>query len=533
MKQILFALSIVLLAVACQNADPQKNTVLVPRDTTINVANSYTELFFDSTRMENYVQAEKLPDSLALQVRNFYNGRNYQMAWFDSSGLTEYAYSFLQMQNQYISYAKDSSIYNPELHHLLDTMEADSGRYQPLQEDRTKLELLLTSSFFRYAAKAYQGNDKINARDLGWYIPRKKLNLTGVLDSLVSNKGKDIDKYDPVYVQYNLLRQQLLRYYELEKEGAWQPINLTQKSYKPGDSSVAIGAIRKRLQSLGDLKTTDTLQVFDSIMVKAVKQFQRRYGIKEDGVIGTSMIKELNRPIEDRIRQLLVNMERMRWVPANPPADYLLVNIPAYQLFVYKDGKLNWKMNVVVGSAAHNTVIFRGDMKYIVFSPYWNVPNSIVQKEILPGIRKNKNYLARHNMEMINGSVRQKPGPGNSLGLVKFLFPNSYNIYLHDTPAKSLFNETSRAFSHGCIRLAEPRKLALYLLEGNKDWPVEKIDKTMKGGKETWVTLPQTIPVFIGYFTAWVDSEGLLNFRDDIYGHDKKMAEQLFGEKTD
>lgn len=532
MKRILFVFCVLLLVMACQNNGSRKDPVIVPRDTTINVTNSYSEVFFDSTRMENYILAEKLPDSLSLEVRNFYNGRNYQLAWFDSSGLTEYAYNFLQMQNQYISYAQDSSIYNPVLHQLLDTLEIDSGRYQPAQEDRIRLELLLTSSFFRYASRAYQGDENINARDLGWYIPRKKLNLTGVLDSLITNKGKNIDKYDPVYVQYNLLRQQLLHYYELEKKGAWPSISLTQKSYKPGDSSAAIGAIRQRLQLLGDLKTTDSSHVFDSTMVQAVKQFQRRYGLKEDGVMGASIIKELNRPLEDRIRQLLVNMERMRWVPANPPDDYLLVNIPAYQLYVYKGGKLDWKMNVVVGSAAHNTVIFRGDMKYIVFSPYWNVPNSIVQKEILPGIRKNKNYLARHNMEMINGSVRQKPGPGNSLGLVKFLFPNNYNIYLHDTPAKSLFAETSRAFSHGCIRLAEPRRLALYLLQDNKDWPEDKIDKAMKGGKETWVTLPQTIPVFISYFTAWVDSDGLLNFRDDIYGHDKKMADQLFAKKN-
>jgi murein L,D-transpeptidase YcbB/YkuD len=185
-------------------------------------------------------------------------------------------------------------------------------------------------------------------------------------------------------------------------------------------------------------------------------------------------------------------------------------------------------MKVVVGAVAHNTVIFNGNMKYIVFSPYWNVPPSILRKEIIPGIKRNKNYLANHNMEWNGGAVRQKPGPRNSLGLVKFLFPNSYNIYLHDTPSKSLFNESKRAFSHGCIRLSEPKRLAEYLLRNDPAWSEASITKAMNSGKEKYVTLKQTIPVFIGYFTAWVDHDGKLNFRDDIYGHDKEMAEHLF-----
>jgi murein L,D-transpeptidase YcbB/YkuD len=177
---------------------------------------------------------------------------------------------------------------------------------------------------------------------------------------------------------------------------------------------------------------------------------------------------------------------------------------------------------------AHNTVIFNGNLKYVVFSPYWNVPPSIIQKEVVPGIKRNKNYLANHNMEWNSGAVRQKPGPRNSLGLVKFLFPNSYNIYLHDTPSKSLFSESTRAFSHGCIRLAEPKRLAEYLLRNDPGWNEASITKAMNSGKEKYVALKQTIPVFIGYFTAWVDRDGKLNFRDDIYGHDKEMAEHLF-----
>jgi murein L,D-transpeptidase YcbB/YkuD len=181
-------------------------------------------------------------------------------------------------------------------------------------------------------------------------------------------------------------------------------------------------------------------------------------------------------------------------------------------------------MNVVVGKSQNKTVIFSGGMKYIVFSPYWNIPTSILQKETLPAIKRSKNYLAKHNMEWNGGNVRQKPGPNNSLGLVKFLFPNSHSIYLHDTPSKSLFNEDNRAFSHGCIRLAEPQKLALYLLRNQPEWTPEKVSAAMNLGKEQYVPLKSSMPVIITYFTSWVDKVGKLNFRNDVYGRDKRLA---------
>ncbi len=230
---------------------------------------------------------------------------------------------------------------------------------------------------------------------------------------------------------------------------------------------------------------------------------------------------------------MLINLERMRWIPQQPPGNLLLVNIPEFRLHVFDSGKKQFSMNVVVGKEGHNTVIFTDQLKYVVFSPYWNVPSSIVKNEILPSMRRNSNYLARNNMEQTGTSnglpvIRQKPGGSNALGRVKFIFPNSYNIYFHDTPAKSLFNESSRAFSHGCIRLGEPAKLAEYLLRDQPEWTPEKIKEAMNASKENWVTLKKPVPVFISYFTAWVDSDGLLNFRTDIYGHDKEIAAHLF-----
>lgn len=527
MKRCLLLLASGILLFSCTD-EKKPTTTVQPRDTTITVANSYSELFFDSTAMESFISKEAMADSLADQIRGFYNSRNYQFAWFDSTGLAEYVHSFLNMQSQYINYSKDSSIYNSFLQQLRDSITVDSSLYKIANSERLKTELALTEGFFRYVSKAYQGNSSISAKDLGWFIPRKKINLVSYLDSIVRNNGKNLSNYEPVNRQYNLLKEYLLKYYEVQKQGGWDSIISDKKSFKEGDESPVIIKIKRRLKYSGDLATNDTSSLFTPDLKEAVKSYQRRFGLTDDGVIGKSLLASFNDPVEKRIQKILINMERIRWVPANPPQDYFLVNIPAYKLYVYEKGDLAWTMNVVVGAVAHNTVIFNGDMKYVVFSPYWNVPPDILKKEVLPGIKKNKNYLASHDMEWNGGAVRQKPGPKNSLGLVKFLFPNNYNIYLHDTPAKSLFGETNRAFSHGCIRLSEPKKLAEYLLRNEPAWTTEKITKAMNSGKEQFVTLKQPMPVFIGYFTSWVDRDGKLNFRDDIYGHDKKMAAQLF-----
>jgi murein L,D-transpeptidase YcbB/YkuD len=349
-----------------------------------------------------------------------------------------------------------------------------------------------------------------------------------MLDSLIKYKGKDVTQYEPVNRQYNLLKNFLLKYYSIEKSGEWETIPHLKKAFRRGDSSAIIVPIKKNLLLTGDLSQADSSALFDNLLEQAVKNFQHRFGLTEDGVIGPSFLKELTVSPAARIRQLLINMERIRWVPAEPGTDYLLVNIPEFRLHVYEKGRYLFGMNVVVGQTAHQTVIFNGTLKYVVFSPYWNIPQSIIKNEILPTLSRNKNYLETHNMERYGNGIRQKPGPDNALGLVKFLFPNNYNIYLHDTPAKSLFGESKRAFSHGCIRLSEAKKLAEFLLRNDADWNAATITRAMKSGRERYVTLRNPVPVFIGYFTAWVDREGQLNFRNDIYGHDKQLAGHLF-----
>jgi murein L,D-transpeptidase YcbB/YkuD len=374
--------------------------------------------------------------------------------------------------------------------------------------------------------------DPAISKSAQWFLPRKRMSYTSYLDSLVKAPQKTANTVAPVYRQYDLLKRQLLLYRDLQNKDPWQPIAVQAKSFRFGDSAQLITAVKKRLFKLGDFKG-DTLSYFyNEELETAMKQFQNRHGLSADGVIGTGTLNELNVPLTSRIRQILVNMERSRWLPVHLDSVYLGVNIPEFKLHVYHADSLLWSCNVVVGQSVHRTVIFSGDMKYVVFSPYWNVPESIVRNEIMPAMKRSPGYIGRHNMEITGYQgglpvVRQKPGPQNSLGLVKFLFPNSYNIYLHDSPAKSLFNESSRAFSHGCIRVSEPFKLATFLLQNYDNWDEQKIQRAMHSGKEQYVTLKHKIPVFIAYFTSFIDRNGLLNFRKDIYARDEALAKML------
>ncbi|HZI02287.1 MAG TPA: L,D-transpeptidase family protein [Flavisolibacter sp.] len=334
--------------------------------------------------------------------------------------------------------------------------------------------------------------------------------------------------------QYTLLENVLSKYETIASQGGWQKITGTKKFYQQGESAPAIKQLKDRLRATGDYTTQDNSPVFTPELTEAVKKVQYRYGYKQSGVVDAALIKELNVPVETRITQLQANMERLQQMPAVTGGTRLIANIPEFKLHVYEGERLVFDMNVVVGTTANKTVTFNDEMKHIVFSPYWNVPPSIVKNEILPHMKRNRDYLWRNNYVQTgteNGLpvIRQLPGPKNALGQVKFLFPNNHNIYFHDTPAKSLFELRKRAFSHGCIRLAEPAKLAEYLLRNDPEWTPAKIAKAMDAGKEQWVNLTAPVPIAITYFTAWVDNDGTLHFREDIYGHDKAAAKKTAG----
>ena len=517
------------LVFGCRNG---KNKQPVIKDSTITKATSFNEVFFDSVQLASFLNQNKQLNLFAEQYGDFYKSRNYQFAWFDSLGITQQTRDFINLLQTTVDDLQDSSLLNKSFLNIKDKVLKNEGYYT--KQESINMELELTGQFFLFASKVYKGSD-LDAASLGWFIPRKKVNLKELLLTTLKIDSANAAQYEPLNPQYKKLQSTLGLYRSLAKQHQWNLLSPPIKSLKKGDSATLISSIKKRLQLLGDAATIDTSSSYDSNLLIAVKLFQQRIGLEPDGVIGKKMIDELNISPTKRIEQILLNLERIRWMPRQNESNYILVNIPEFKMHVFDNGKQQLEMNVIVGTAANNTVIFTGNLQYIMFSPYWNVPESIVSKEIMPSMKRNANYIANKDMEITGYSnglpmVRQKPGAGNSLGLVKFLFPNSHSIYLHDTPNKNLFSESSRSFSHGCIRLAEAKKFAQYLLRADTAtiWKSNIIDSSMHLSKERWVTLPKKIPVLIAYFTAWVDANGKLNFRKDIYKHDEKLAAKLF-----
>jgi murein L,D-transpeptidase YcbB/YkuD len=484
---------------------------------------------FDSTQVHAFFK--KYPDLKSSEgmVQAFYSKRKFAYAWFEDGRLIEQADN---LSNRTMDLKNDGIYktlpYQLALDSLLHGIDANTSEKKP----DVVLELMLSSQYFAFSGLVWQGIS-ISASDSSqWYVPRKKIAYDRYLDSLLKAPAKDFSANEPVYRQYELLRSFLKKYRLLDAAEQWNPIDLKSATLKPGDTAAVLKQVKIRLLRLEDFHGDTLNQSYNSDLITAVKQFQYRNGLYSNGLLNKETIRTMNVPLKIRIRQILVNMERSRWLPVSLNADYIAVNIPEFKLHVYHSDSLLWSCSVVVGQAIHQTSIFYGEIKYVVFSPYWKIPQSIVRKEIVPGIKKDPDYIARHQMEITGHSdglpmIRQKPGPLNSLGLVKFLFPNSYNIYLHDTPTKSLFGETSRAFSHGCIRVMEPVKLAGFLLNNNGEWDADKITQAMNSGKQQYVTLKKKVPVFIAYFTAFTDRNGLLNFRKDIYGFDDRLANMI------
>lgn len=494
---------------------------------------SFTDLHLDSTALQDFAEVRDLQKNVEEDMLTFYRNRDFQFAWITGTGLHEKTQVFWELHNQYLMYTEDSTFYDRKLHGQIETILHDpETEWSPTPGELALLEMQLTEHFFHYAAYAYKG--KTRPEDFNWNIPAKKIDAVSILDSMFAHGDDDPHFWEPVSPQYRQMRSALAKYHKLEKipvlNTAIEPGE--QRAYRVGDSSQVVSAIREKLNALGDFPDAGGSPVYDNELRQAVIKFQERHGLKADGIAGPQFFGAVNVPMEKRIQQLLINMERMRWLPRVTEGTRLVANIPSFTLHVYEGAKEVFNMDIVVGKAANRTVIFNDKLEYVVFSPYWNIPRSIIRKEILPAIRSNPGYLQSRNMEQTGYSnglpvIRQRPGGSNALGKVKFIFPNRYSIYFHDTPAKSLFERGSRAFSHGCIRLKEPFRLAEYLLRNEPSWTDAKIREAMNSGNEKWVKLDKKVPVVISYFTAWVDDDGV-QFRNDIYGHDDKMAKQLF-----
>lgn len=529
----------ILLLVGCTTPTPVEPPTLAEEGLSIaevfETPEPYSARKLDSLDVvEFFVRyPEHLVDSAA--IVDFYKRRNMQFAWIVRDSLSASADAFINLVGISNTTTPRASTLNQRVQELYEQGFQNGQRSALCDSCSTDLELRLTAEFFRFAERKYGGFLSRDLKELNWFIPRGKKDPTRLLDSL-ANGSSDLSAYEPIHPQYQLLKERIQRYHELANE-PWPALALPEgrKKLEPGDSAEVLGVVRHRLHLIGDLDEDGSGQRFDSTLVEAVKRFQIRHGLHPDAVLGKGFFNAINVSMSERLRTMLVNMERLRWVPEKQSPDLLLVNIPEFRLHIYEHDTIAWSMDVVVGTSATRTVIFSDSLSQIVFSPTWTVPMSITRGEILPAMRKDPNYLKKKNMEIIGGSetnpiVRQRPGAGNALGRVKFLFPNSYSIYFHDTPSKSFFARENRAFSHGCIRLSKPQEFAEYLLRNDTTWTSDTIKKAMFSGKETYVKLKEKRPVSISYFTAWVDRQGRLNFRDDVYGHDARLASELFYE---
>ncbi len=540
MKKLLFYLPLGLfLLISCINNNDNsagtevKNKKITARNNYINASNSYSDLFLDSGAVEKYIIEKNIPDSISRRLLSFYNSRNFQFAWFSGDGLTEQARGFWNLHNHHTASSDDTTLDNKELQKRMDYLITDDS-ISPSATNKSfiKTELQLTTQFIRHTLLAYE-SEYVKRKEMERFIPAIKQDALYLADSLLKKKHKDDKYYEDVNPSYGKLKDNLALYYGIHSKGGWPQISGDKKVLKKGMSSPEIVLIKKRLQITTDLSVTDTSMLFTDTLETGVKKFQRRHGLKQDGIVNKTTLAEMNIPVARRIQQLLINMDRMRWLPVQPQGDLLLVNIPAFVLHAIENNKKVFDMEVVVGKEGHDTRVFTGKLNQVVFSPHWNVPSSIVKNEILPAIAKDPGYLESHNMEKTgenNGvpEIRQLPGGDNALGKVKFLFPNSFNIYFHDTPSKSLFSRNKRAFSHGCIRLSDPERMANYLLRNNDSWNASKVNTAMNSGEEKFVPLKKAVPVLITYYTAWVDEEGELNFREDIYGHDQQLMKKMF-----
>jgi murein L,D-transpeptidase YcbB/YkuD len=516
-----------------------------------------------SARLHDIAVAGKLADlrwpdfsDYRLHFEHFYEASNFAPVWLNNGQPTPQALAVIQ--------ALEGS-----QHKGLNPDDYDASRWQdriatlknsPNADAEARFDAALTVSAMRYISDLHIGRVNPKNFKFGIDIDQKKYDLPQFLMQNVvhaANVQNVLDDTEPPYSGYKRVETALQNYLQLAARGDGPLVPDVQKSVAPGDAYSGIAQLTQRLQLLGDLPQTAVVdtssQAYTGALVEAVKLFQSRHGLLPDGRLGKDTIRQLNVPLSTRVRQLQDALERWRWLPPTFPQPPVVVNVPEFVLRAFSyDRKVALSMNVIVGrTVRHQTPVFAKDMRYIVFRPYWNVPPSIIRGEIIPSITKNRNYIANKNFEVTDYSgnvitsgpisdavlaqlragkltVRQKPGPDNSLGLVKFIFPNEHNVYLHSTPAQQLFSQSRRDFSHGCIRVQKPAELAAYLLRNQPPWTLEKVRAAMQSGPNNQqVNLVAPVPVLILYETAVVEEDGSVHFFDDIYGHDKALEALL------
>jgi L,D-transpeptidase YcbB len=428
----------------------------------------------------------------------------------------------------------------------------------PAPEAIAALDLGLTQRFLDYGADLLAGRLDPQAVDNGWYIRARRAAIDTLLRTSLRPESFDdmIEPLRPRQREYKDMVKALRRYREVEEKGGWPKVPGDKKLAR-GSEGAAVLALRKRLDATDDLGRAGGKPVYDDDVAAAVARFQERHGIPVDSAAGPSTLKALNVPVETRIRQIELNLERYRWLPSDFGKRYILVNIPDYRLYAYDEGKEALTMRVIVGDEYGSaTPVFADSMTYLVFRPQWDMPRRILVNEVIPKVRNDIYYLAKHGYEVVDTArnqviadpsaidwsdldtneihfrVRQKAGTGNALGNVKFMFPNQFSVYLHDTPADHLFDLSKRTLSHGCVRVEDPVKLAGYVLARQGEWSEQKIHdaiappKAGEAATSITVDLEQPVPVYLVYLTAFI-RDGVLHFRDDPYGKDSRVVNRM------
>lgn len=491
-------------------------------------------------------------------VQKFYEFNGYSLWWVKEMGPTAQARQAIALMLGADQKGLSADDYDgPRWSDRLAKLKP--AAQQPTEADALKFDLELTVCMMRYVSDLHIG--KVNPKHFAFALDEesRKYDLAEFLKEHVVNGG-DIDaslaQVEPPYPGYRRTIQALQTYTALASKDDGEQLPATKKPIVPGDSYPGVPRLTRLLKLVGDLPANADVPadppIYQGALVDAVKNFQRRHGRDPNGRIDAQTLADLNVPLSRRVQQMRLTLERWRWLPDSYSKAPIVANIPEFRLRAYdKDFKIAVTMNVVVGkSYGHNTPVFTETMKYVVFRPYWEVPYSIIRGEMVPHILRDPDYLAKNGLEIVDSRqtvvaagtvssdvlsqlragklfVRQKPGPKNALGLVKFLFPNSYNVYMHDTPAPELFARSRRDFSHGCIRLERPADLAAWVLRDNPGWDAERIRAAMNGETTKQANLVHPIPVLILYATVIVLEDGNVRFYDDIYGHDASLEKVL------
>ena len=443
------------------------------------------------------VAGERVCD--AAGVRTFYARRDQRPAWDE--------HSHAALLHAIDALAEDGL--EPRRYHRDALLRLPAG---------AERDVLATDAFLTAATHLSRGVADPQFARPSWCSPPPNIDVAAVLQSALDDGtiGETLARLSVRHEGYIRLRRMLAAYRKAE----W-PVVPKGRTLRLGDEDPRVVLLRKRLYSASNSAT------FDSELEQLVRHFQSHHGIAEDGVVGRETLRELNVSAADRARQIAVNMERWRWMPESLGTSYVLVNIAAFRLDVIEGNRSVLAMKTVVGKDFTRTPFFAARIAEIIVNPWWNVPDSIAVKELWPKQRRDPSYFAREHMIVTNGRIRQRPGEWNSLGRLKFDMPNGHDVYLHDTPAKTLFERRFRAFSHGCIRLAKPLDLALYLLRDQPRWNAAAIESAIESGNEQSIRLTVPQPVYVLYWTAWVGDDGHMEFHRDHYARDAALAAAL------